>query len=452
MTDTIFDVVRERTELPDGQEGFMEAAKRIPEPKDKSFFQTAKEYGKSILKGTSEGLTRLGGLMGPTQDIYGTPRSELQKKHTEQLEEILPGEEGYVQKSIRKGLGEAPSALAFPGSNLATLPRAIAAGFMGEGAKELGLPEWAQTAAELTAYIGPDVTKKLLMSGKEKEIISAGRKFGLTDEQITPLLQSEFKQKWLSKLAPRRGGTERALKSTHSALSEGYSGVAKSEIAKKEITEAANGKLINSIYDKLSEMPREVQGKIKPDLDDLLNNKITGRTLINFYKDIGHKTGESSKELSHIKGAVKEALNSIDPKLAEDFGLINDLYSKYYNISSKLKPNMTSDIIRAGEAITAISAVPAAFFGHYGPLVGIVGEQAARKVSQKLLLNPHYQQLGKKMANALNENKFEVALKLSKSMSNLIRQDSPELADQLEKLTLEDFEKTFSREKSKAQR
>ncbi len=444
MTGSIFDVVKERTEIPDGEEGFFETAKRMPEPKDKSFFQNAKEYGKSILKGTSEGLTRLGGMMSPLQDIHGKPRSELQKEHTEQLEELLPGEEGYIQKSIRKGLGEAPTALAFPGSNLATLPRAMAAGFMGEGAKELGLPEWAQTAAELTAYIGPDITKKLLMSGNEKEIISAARKFGLTDEQITPLIQSTFKQKWLSKLIPRRGETEKALQNTKTALSEGYSSLTKSEKSAKEIGEVANGKLINSVFEKMSEMPREIQSKIRLDLDDLLNNKITPRSLMNFYKDINSKITGSSKELAHIKGAVKEAIKSIDPNLAEDFGLINDLYSKYYNISSKLKPNITSDIIRAGEAITAISAIPAAFFGHFEPLIGIVGEQGIRKVAQKLMLNPNYQQLGKKMAKALNENKFEIALKLSKSMSNLIRKDSPEIADQLEKLTLEDFEKSFS--------
>lgn len=452
MTDSIFDVVKERTEIPEGKEGFFETAKRMPEPKDKSFFQTAKEYAKTILKGTSEGLTKLGGLMGPIPDIHGQPRSELQKEHTEQLEELLPGEEGYIQKSIRRGLGEAPTALAFPGSQLSTLPRAIAAGFLGEGAKELGAPEWAQTAAELTAYIGPDITKKLLMQGKEKGLIAAAKKFGLSDEQITPLIQSEFKQKWLSKLTPRKGGTEKALQSTKNALSEGYSGLAKAEGSAKEISEAANGKLINSISEKLSEMPRDIQSKIRPDLEDLLNNKITGRSLINFYKDINSKITGSSKELAHIKGSVKEAIKSIDPSLAEDFGLINDLYSKYYNISSKLKPNVTSDIIQAGESLALMASVPAAFFGHFEPLVSIVGEKGLRKVAQKLLLNPHYQQLGTKMANALNENKFEVALKLSKSMSNLIRKDSPELADQLEKLTLEDFEKSFSREKSKDQK
>ena len=78
----------------------------------------------------------------------------------------------------------------------------------------LGAPELVQTAAELTAYIGPDVLKKLLSSGKHKEIIDAARTLGLTDEQITPVLQSETKLKWLSKLTPRRGSTQKALENT----------------------------------------------------------------------------------------------------------------------------------------------------------------------------------------------------------------------------------------------
>ncbi len=446
MTGTILDIVKEREEVPEGKEGFFELAKRAPEAKDDSYFDTVKEYGKSILKGSAEGLMKFGRMMGPLEDLHGRSNAEISEEQTEKLNEILPNEqqEGFTQRALRRGLKEAPTALGFPGSTLSTLPRSIAAGFLGEGAKDLGLPEWAQTAAELTAYIGPDITQKLLSSGKDKDIIAAARKFGLSDEQITPLIQSEFKQKWLTKLAPRKGSTEKALKSTKDQLSEGYGLLQKSEKAAGEISEKANGTFINSVMEKINEMPRDVQNKIRPDLEDLLNNKITGRSLMNFFKDVNHKTGGNAKELAHIKGAVKEAIKSIDPKLADDFGLINDLYSKYYNISSKLKPNMTSDIIRAGEAMTAISAIPAAFFGHYEPLVGIVGEQVARKTAGKLLTNPHFQQLGKKMVNALNENKFEVAVKLSKSMSNLIRKDSPELADELEKISIEDFEKLFS--------
>jgi len=208
-----------------------------PETKPKkSFLDTAKDYGKTILKGSAEGLSKLGGLMGPLQDIHGEPYSESLKKQSENLDKLFPTEDpDYIQSSLRRGLKEAPSALSFPGSTLSTLPRSIAAGFLGQGAEELGLPEWAQTAAELTAYIGPDITKKLLEKGSNAELIAEARRLGLTDEQITPLIQSEFKQKWLSKLAPKRGDTQKALSETKSGLGNIYANIESSPYAAKEI-------------------------------------------------------------------------------------------------------------------------------------------------------------------------------------------------------------------------
>lgn len=445
MKETIFDVVKEREEIPEGTEGFMEIAKRAPTLKDSpSFLNDIKDYGKTILKGTAEGLSRLGGIMGPIQDLHGKPYSDTLEKQTEVLDELLPTDEGFVQKSLRRGLQQAPTAIAMPGSNVATGARAMLAGVMGQGAEELGLPEWAQTAAEITAYIGPDIMQKLLKSGSNKEIIEAAKKFGLSDEQITPLIQSEFKQKWLSKLSPKRGSTETALQNTKKGLSEGYETLKGSTSAAGEITEKANGKLINSIMEKMDEMPREVRAKIQGDLEDLLNNKITGKSLMNFHKDVNSKFGGSTKQIQTLKDPIKEAIHSISPELAKDFDTINNLMSKYYSISSKLKPSITSDLIRAGEALTGIGAIGSAITGYYVPLVGIFGEQVARKVAQQMLLNPRLQQISKKMVNALNENKFKVAKKLTEAYANQIRKESPEFAKELDKITLEDYEKLLN--------
>ena len=136
-------------------------------------YEELAEFMKSGGKGLLEGITRLGRIMGPLQDPEGRPEKEIQEEFTERLEEVIPAEreEGFVQRGLRRGLGEAPTMLAFPGSQLGTLSRSMLEGFVGERAKELGLPEWAQTAAEITAYIGPDITKKLLESGRNKDLI-----------------------------------------------------------------------------------------------------------------------------------------------------------------------------------------------------------------------------------------------------------------------------------------
>lgn len=445
-TNTIFDLVED--EIPEGKEGFFHIAERAPEPKDNSFINDVADYAKTFLKGTVEGISRLGKVMGPTYDLPSTSEGKVNlgksgeqelEQQTENLDELLPTDEQFTQKALRRGLRQAPTALAFPGSSLSTLPKAIAAGFSGEGAKKLGLPEWAQAAAELTTYIGPDLTKKLLSQGKNKEIIEFAKKMGMNEEQITPLIQSEFKQKWLSKLTPKGGGTQEILKNTKSALDETYGTLQKSEIASKEISEKANGKLINGIYEFIQEMPSESKSLIENDLNELLNNKITGRSLINFHKDINSLMSGKTKELSLLKKPIKEALSSISPDLAKDFDMLNNLYSKYFPIASKLKPDIASKIISASKTIGAMGALAGTAFGHYQPLMVIVGEQAASHLAKNMLVNPRLQQLSKKMVVAMNQNKYQMVKKLAEAFSDQIRKTSPEVAKELDKLTEEEI-------------
>ncbi len=435
MKDTIFDLVEE--EIPSGKKGYFEIAKRAPEPKDDSFLNSVADYSKTIAKGATEGVLRLGRMMGPLQE--NKPSSQIQEEQTEVLDKLLPTDEGFTQKAIRRGLQQAPTAVSFPGAPaLNTLTRAAGAGFLGEGAKELGAPEWVQTAAELTSYIGPDITKKLLEKGKNSDIIAFGKKMGLTDQEITPLLQSDFKQKWLSKISPKRGSTQSALKKTKSALDESYGTLKNSESALGEISEVENGKLINGVLEKINEMPREVRGKIEADLMDLLNNKITGKSLINFYADLSSHYGENTKQLSLLKDPVKKALHSISPNLGEDFEMINKLYTKYYPIASKLKPTIASDIIGAAETIGILGSVS---MGYYPPLVSLLGEKAAKKLAQQLLINPRFQHLSKKMIVAMNQNKYQVVKKLTDAFRNQIKEYSPKVAEELDKISEEDIRK-----------
>lgn len=444
---TIFDLVQ--PELS-GKEGYLEIAKNAPQPKDNSFLSSVADYGKTILKGSIEGLSRLGKIMGPTHDLPRVeqgkliaPRTSEQEleEQTESLDTLLPTDEGFVQSGLRRGLKEAPSMIGFPsGAPLQAGARTLIGGFAGEGAKELGLPEWAQTAAEITTQIGPDVTKKLLQSGKNKEIIEAGKKLGLSDEQLTPLIQSDFKQKWLTKLSPKRGATQKALQETKLGLGKIYSHLHNAEAASGEISESQNGKLINTIYDKLSKMPRGIQKKISGDLKDLLNNKITGKSLINFYQDIGSHFGSKTKQLGLLKEPIKEALNSISPSLGKDFEMATELFSKYSQIAKKLKPTLVSDLIVAGEALGILSGIGLG----YPSLTTILSEQAAKKLSQQMLINPHLQQLSEKTLLALNQNKSVIAKKLIDSMAKILKKESPEASEKLKEISLEDLQQLIS--------
>ncbi len=455
MAETIFDLIEE--EIPEGKEGYFEVAKRAPQPKDNSFFNSLKDYGKTIAKGAIEGISKLGTIMGPAPEIITKKNGKIQigksseeelKQQTERLDKLLPTDEGFTQRALRRGIKEAPTMTAFPGSGAQALPRSIAAGFAGEGAKELGLPEWAQTAAELTAFIGPDITRKLLSTGKNKEIIDFAKKMGMTDEQITPLIQSKFKQKWLTKISPKGDRTQNALQNTKEGLARAYSGIQESEIAAKGLGSQGTEKLINSISDKLIDLPSELRNKVQADLNDLLNNKITGKTLMNFHKDINSYFSKEKKMLGILKEPIKEAIHSISPELGKDFELANSLYSKYYPIASKLKPTQADQIYSALEKVGKVSSVISGIMtGNYGALAGVLGLHSARHLSQELLINPRLQQLSKKMVEAANSNKYGIMKKLTQSFANQIKESDPEASKILEKITEEDLMEMLSNHK-----
>lgn len=440
MKDSIFDLLE--TEAPEGKEGYFEIAKNAPQPKDKSFFNDIKEYSKTALKGAIEGISRLGTIFSPTGES-GYNREQQLKQQTEALDELIPTEEGFGQRALRRGLREAPTVMIMGGTG--GLPRSIAAGFLGESAKDLGAPEWAQAVAELTAFIGPDITKKLLESGSDKFLITRAKQLGLTDEQITPLIQSEFKQKWLSKLVPKRGSTQKVLAETKSGLGKAYETLRSAPEASSEISEKTNGHLINSLKSALADMPRKIQAKISKDMGDLLNNKITPNTLMNFYRDVNAHLSGNSKQLSLLKEPIRKAIASVSPELSKDFEFVNQLYSKYSTIAGRLQPTLTSDIISAAEALGITGSV---LFGNYPTLLGIMGEKAGKKLAQKMLLDPRFQQLSQRMIVAANRNSYMAAKKVVDSMNDLIRIEAPEYEGELKDLSLEEFQELFSRKKT----
>lgn len=405
------------------------------QPKEKERFPPIKEtftknlqnINRDIAKGVVGGVTKLGRMMGPLES------NKKEQSQKEVLEEVLPSEKSFIGSSLRKGLELAPSVLGFPGGGaISNLPKSILAGFLGEGAKELGAPEWAQTAAELTAYIGPDITKKLLASGKDKDLIQFMKQHGLTDKQITPLIQSDFKKRWLSKLSAKGESTKETLQSTKEGLGEIYQTIQTSPLAGKEIGELQNGKLINNIKTILEDLPRELQDKIFPDLQDLLNNKITGKSLMNFYKDLNSKYSIPKKQLQRLKEPVKNALSSISTELGKEFETVNHLYSKYADIASKLKPSISDELVKAAEFLgLGGGLIKGLFFGDFRYLQGILGENAFRKLAKNMLINPNYQQLSRKMTLALNANKPALAQKTMQEMQDLINKSDPEIASKL---------------------
>jgi hypothetical protein len=419
------------------KEEFDFSAYEQPVKKEFSFLDTVKDYGKTTLKGFAEGLGRLGRMMGP---LEGGPSSEEQlQSQTESLNKLLPTEEGFGQAALRRGLQQAPSMISLSGSPVQAGVRSILAGFLGEGAKELGAPEWAQSAAEITAFLGPDVAQKLIASGNNKQLIQTARRLGMSDEAITPLVQSDFKKKWLGKLVPRRGKTQAILKKSQEEIGNIYEALGReqNQFLKGESVENLSSTLDQLLF----EMPSGVRSKIREDLADLVNHPITPRTLMNFWKDINHAAGKNSKELTLLKEPIKNAIREIDPAIASDFETANELYSKYAKIAGQLEPNLMTDLISAGQAISTFVGI---FTGNYGLLSEGIGGSILRKGAQKLLLSPRFQQMGRKTVSAINQHKFPIVKKMIDLYAHELKKDAPEISNQLENISQNEIESAIT--------
>lgn len=391
----------------------------VEEPQD----NLIKGYLKSAGKGVLEGLHKFGRIMGPL--MSNKSESQIQKELTEALDIAIPqSEESYGQRALRRGLGEAPTMLAFPGSKLSTLPRAIAAGFLGEGAKDLGLPEWAQTAAEVTAYIGPELTKKILEKGSNKEIISSAKKFGLNDQQIAPLIQSEFKQRWLSKLSPKGGRTQRILGETKKSLGEASEALSSRPEAAIELTQPQQQRFLKELGEKGFKIASETRKRVNQDFVDLLRKPITSESMIELYRKLNKTLGTKSKEISMFKTPIKNMISEISPDLGKDFENLNNLFSRYYKIAGRLKPDLVSGLVNAAESMGLFGSF---LTGNYLAMKALLAEKGARITAREILLNPRLQQLGEKMLLSINQNKYGIATKIGNQIINQINEKDENL-------------------------
>lgn len=352
------------------------------------------------------------------------------------IEKYLPTRDSFAEKALERGGRIAPYAFLGGGNLAGQAVRSALAGFLGEGAKESGLPPWAQALAELPAFGFPSLAKKINPSKSQKALVEGSRKLGLSEEEITPLIQSERKQKFLGKAAPRRGRTQNILKRTQKALGNVYEGLEKSPAAVNALPTDASEKIIGSITDQLENFPSGVRKVIQEDFHDLLKKPITGQSLINFYRDINHYLGKGEQQLGILKEPIFKALESISPELASDFRLTNKLFTKYYPISNKLKPSLVSDLFGAGEAIRLLTGLS---LGNFPILTEIIGEHSARILARELLLNPRLQNISKKIVSALNENKIPFANQLAKQYAKEFEELDPEISEKLKGIDFKDL-------------
>lgn len=406
------------TELPQGQQE-LPFYKSIPAAAAKALASGLSNFGKSFGPLQSNPLEQAINPQRNPQDI------------AQFINQALPSNEGFLENTLARA-GKILPFLASGGSSLASIGlRSALGGASGQIAEELGAPEWLQSLAELPAQIAPSLRNvfssnpRLNPGNSQIETVQKARNLGLNEKEITPLVQSDFNRNILSKIANRGNRTQEALKNSYDAIGRVYGRLSENPEALKSLNANQANKVGSEIQSTLSGMPAGLRNTIGEDLTDLLNNPITGKSLINFYQDVNYYVGKGDRQLGLLKEPITKALGQISPKLGEDFISTNKLYQSYHEIAKDLKPSIVSDFLAGTEPLSLLYG---AISGNYPLIAGTIGEMAARKMAANLLLNPRFQNFSRQIVQALNKNKFGVAQKILESMTEFAREEDPDSA------------------------
>lgn len=312
---------------------------------------------------------------------------------------------------------------------------------------QTGLPLEAKTKLQKIVELGSGFLKKpiagVIPSTANKELYNFGKAMGMSEKEITPLMQSETKIKWLSKLAQKGKKANEALKGTHEALGDIYGDILTSSEAQKALNPNQALKFANNVKRLTKTMPVDMREAIQKDALELAKNGFTGSELMNFWKDIGYQVSKGNRELGILKGPIGEALKDINPKLGEDFVKINNLYSKYYNITKAMKPSVLTDLENAGKAFYLFKNL---FFFNPKALAAEGLYQGSKSIAREALINPKFQSLTKKLISTLNNKDYGRANIIFDRINKMIQKISPDIAKELKDIDFNELEAPVSEE------
>lgn len=448
----------------------------------------------AVPRGLIEGVEKLGRTMGPLGDTEEYKYEP--EKIAAYLDELFPADDEFMSNVIKKTGQVLPMALSTPtpgvpggGSPQSTAKalkeaaptllntgtRAVTGSALSESAKELGLPEWAQTIADIAPWLAPNLAavnkagssiggilskleesapkwakklvskfgpksikeplQELIESGAAREkVLEFARAAGMSEKEIAPLLQGGTKKKWLAKLASKGESTGEKLGKTKSAIGRVYDSIGELPGANQTYTTGQKTRLIKNLQDQFEKMPASVKKVIQEDFQTLIDGPIDGKKVMKFFSDVNHELGPKTKQLSLLKDPIKKSLMEVDSTMGHMFDATNNLKSKYHSIANRLRPGIADALISEGKSQGALWGV---LSGDVGLISKIAKLSGAKKVAEFMLTSPRWQNLSGKMVSALNSGKFVVAEHVKKQMIDEIKDVDPRIAQALEELNIE---------------
>lgn len=415
----------------------------------KKIAQEIGRTGVSVGRGLAKGTVDFGRALGPLEPTFEEELNRLKTgkeipsktvEFAEILDEFLPPSEKSIQQGLERGSQIFPFLATGGGNTLTNILRSAGAGLTGQAIESAGGGPVAQTIGEVGATLSiPSIQKQIpARTAKESQRLQKARELGVREEELALSLGKEGKtQSIIEKSAAKGPIFQKKLEESRQRLGQIYNTLRERPGAQFPIPEKVTSKTLNTISDKISKMPAEIQEAIQKDYQQFLQTEMTPANVMDFWKKLQfYITNKNYRQVGLLKEDLADAISEVNPFLAEDFTLTNKLYENFSKQKSRLNPNLFDSFITFGEAGSLLYGIVT---GNYPMIATTTSFLAARNLASQLLTNPRLQNLAQRFKQGIQQNLPNASKKAYNQMILELGKEVPEAAQQLSGIEIEEF-------------
>lgn len=370
-------------------------------------------------------------------NALGLPERILQKvglPTIEEAEEEIRKRAGYLDEEepsdIERGVRSAGrfigSAVVTPGAAFGTAARAATTGLAGAGAG-IAAGMGGEGGAQLLGAIGlPTLVRafQLIKTGKiapttqeARQIYESAKSLGLSDAELTPMIQGEFRKKLLGAIATPTRGSARSLERSESALWSAYErikqqaeGLAPASEDQLNNIASKTQEIVSSL--KKSKMPtddkRKAIEKIEAFQDKVLEEGFTPAEVIDTWQDINQTVNwrsfsQGKKVLGELNKTLSDFLKESSPELFRQFESVNKLWDRLQETVEAISPKAYSSLLKAGEVGGFLKGMKDFVTNGDGVLLSsMIGVKGLKALASEMLTNPRLNSNVNRLLKSIN--------------------------------------------------
>lgn len=419
--------------------GEEQAAKRgkIQSEESKQFTEKAVNFVPDVIKKLGEKFPKI----FPTHEQAA---ERIGKGIEEKGNVVLPKEgRGFIEKGSI-GAGRAVPILLTRASPLikgAAIGTAAAteASDLSEGGKLAG----NLSIPALISIIHSIVTKKYHPpKGEATHLYNEGKRLGMTDKQLAPILATEGQIERHGVLASGTRGTKKAFEQTGEVLGNVIEDMQNRPANTRPYSSRQQANLLSDLTSQrnkiegrthsLSTQEKSAVDFIDNAISDIQQNGATNKQVVGTWRSI-NRSGANNRDIQSVKDSLLKSISATDKQLAEDLVATNKLYSQYISNVKEINPSQFNAFVDAGELQDLLAAV---FTGKPETLAKQILNMASlgtlRKISSSILTDPTAQSLVRNFGKAVRDGRKASALATGNQLKEYVRKNLPKEYDEVD--------------------